>query len=365
MTQISTTTVNTVNKAQEDSKSKNLNNTSTVAKQLDEAYLKQNRQDMEHLLNAEANLSDVPDIEKEVIEHNKDLDDAVEESLSEPKTNKFENILDNFMKFVTTAAVSFNGLSAATDFLNSGVLKQNIPETSALKKPLDFLSMAANRGQALGFGSDVLREAFERKDATLLIAGFGKIFQVVMANSEDFLQLGGIQTAFDQLKPACEKLIGKSKFSGFGESLGEYIKAIKTIFKDMKDDPMGYLTLNPKNGKVEQVLLPGSIMMLAGTFGCLASGENKVLKTISSVFRHVIGGVLGGDVILAKISDNKDLSSSGWLYGAASILDTVATPLKEKASAMGHKLANMLYFGAEFLFLKGLKQDAASEEEPL
>ncbi|NQY78793.1 MAG: hypothetical protein HRT47_00590 [Candidatus Caenarcaniphilales bacterium] len=354
------TATNTNITSKKDLAKPNLNNASTAKAEAQSQNLGSQRDNLENLFNADADLSQVPDLEKDLIENNQDLNSAVEESLSEDKPDKFGEMITNFMKVVTTGAIAFNGLSAAND----GVEEKTGSSHPVFGKMFDSLAMAANKGQATGFGVDVLKEAFERKDATLLIAGFGKVFQILMANSEDFLQLGGIQTSFDQLKPGCEKLIGKSKFNSFGESFMEYFKAIKTVVQEMIKDPMGYLTLNPKSGKVEQVLVPGSMVMLGGTIGCMLSGENKVLRTISSVFRHVIGGVLGGDVILARISDNKDLNLSGLLYGAASIIDTAVTPLKDKLSTMGHKIANMIYFGAEYLFLKGLKQDVEHQANP-
>lgn len=311
--------------------------------ELSESDIKSHRKSLEDLYKAESFASSL-DPEKIVYD--------LKEDKSE---DHFSNIINKFMNIVTGSAVSLNGASILTEFIANNRNSGFIPSfAKKLIKPIDAFALIANKAQASGFGLGLFKKALDRNDGTLLIAGLGKLFQVLLANSDDFLLVGGIQAAFDQLKPACENIIGRSEFRNFGHSFKEYYKAIKTVLKEVKEDPIGYLKLTPKSGKVEQVLVPGSLIMLGGTFAYMLAGENKILKTIASTFRHIVGGVLGGDVILTRISENNNLNTSGYFYGGGSFMDTFSTALKEKWGSMGHKFANMMYFLGELFMLKGV-----------
>ncbi len=271
----------------------------------------------------------------------------------------FSKFIDKFMLFTTCSAVGLNGFSIITESLANLGMKNNISSFfNKLVKPFEKLALFANKAQAGGFGVGIFKEALDRNDATFLIAGLGKIFQILLGNNEDFLLLGGIQAAFDQLQPGCKKIIGTEKFRNFAHSFKEYFNAIKTVLKEVKEDPFGYMKLTPKSGKVEQVLIPGSILMLTGTFGYMLAGKNKILKTLASSIRHVIGGVLGGDVILSRIQDNGNLNISGYFYGSGSLGDTLSFGLNDKWKGVGHKLANMSNFIGELFMYKGLKNNA-------
>ena len=299
-------------------------------------------------------------IEHEQIDEEEEVPEILKEELGEDteEDEQKTSFLDKFMVAATTSAVSLNFASLSLDSVKSKLENMGFGEVAEiLDKILDPAAMIANKLQAAGFGSDLLNQAFKNKDATLLIAGFGKVFQVLMAGDDDFLQLAGIQTAFDQMKPGCAKVIGFSKFKNFGHSVNEYFKATKKILKEVLEDPIGYLTFKPKSGHLERGLVPGSMAMLGGTIGCMLSGENRILRTISSTFRHIIGGVMYGDYILSQISENKNLSTSGYFYGGSSIADTLFTPFKGVVGKVGHKLANMAYFVGEYLYIKGLKED--------
>jgi hypothetical protein len=132
-----------------------------------------------------------------------------------------------------------------------------------------------------------------------------------------------------------------------------------TIFKDILDDPIGYLKLSPKNGHVERVLVPGAMSILAGTFGGMLAGENKVAKVISGILRHVTGGILGGDIILGKLENNKEMNLSGNAYIAASAIDCGANLIQDKEKEdIVHQLGTTVNLIAELFFSKGLDQHA-------
>jgi hypothetical protein len=280
-----------------------------------------------------------------------DNPEATENGVS-PKSAS--SVLDKMMEVVTAVAVLFNGSSILAKLLSAkeGPLK-------VFSEPLDKIALLSTKAQAIGFSTKILQQAFEEKDLMLALAGFGKVFQIAFAKFGNFLQLGGFQTAFDQLNPGLKPTTGLDKFTSFGHSAKEYLKAIKVVFKDIVDDPVGYLKLSPKNGKVERVLVPGAMSILAGTFGGMLAGENKVAKVISGILRHVTGGIIGGDIILGKLTNNKDMNLSGNAYIAASAIDCGANLIQDKNTEdIVHQTGTLVNFIAELFFLKGLKQHA-------
>ena len=264
--------------------------------------------------------------------------------------------LDKMMELVTAAAVIGNIPS-----LISKILKSSKPDSEAKDNGLlDKIALNLTQAQAMGFAGKILHQAWDEKDAMLLLAGLGKVLQIKLAKLGNFLQLGGFQTAFDQLNPGMKKTIGIDKFDGFLHSFKEYGKAFKVILKDMKDDPLGYLKLSPKNGHVERVLVPGAISILGGTALSMLSTDSKPLKVLAGVLRHVTGGILGGDVILGKLTDNKDMNLSGNLYIGASAIDCAANLIKDKAKEdIVHQVGTMFNFVAELFFAKGLEKSHA------
>ncbi|MFM7457539.1 MAG: hypothetical protein ACKO3R_02600 [bacterium] len=264
------------------------------------------------------------------------------------------SVLEKMMEVVTWGAVGLNGSSIAAKLLSDkeGPFK-------IFSKPLEKIALVSTKAQAIAFSSKLLQQAFEEKDPMLALAGFGKVFQIVFAKFGNFLQLGGFQTAFDQLNPGLKPTTGLDKFNSFGHGVKEYLKAIKVVFKDMLDDPIGYLKLSPKNGHVERVLVPGAMSILAGTFGGMLAGENKVAKVISGILRHVTGGILGGDIILGKLDNNKEMNLSGNAYIAASAIDCGANLIKNKEKEdIVHQLGTTVNLIAELFFSKGLEQHA-------
>ena len=264
------------------------------------------------------------------------------------------SVLEKMMEVVTWGAVALNGSSIFTKLLSAkeGPFK-------AFSGPLEKIALVSTKAQAIAFSSKLLQQAFEEKDPMLALAGFGKVFQIVFAKFGNFLQLGGFQTAFDQLNPALKPTTGLEKFSSFGHGIEEYLKAFKVVFKDMLDDPIGYLKLSPKNGHVERVLVPGAMSILAGTFGGMLAGENKVAKVIAGILRHVTGGIIGGDIILGKLENNKEMNLSGNAYIAASAIDCGANLIQDKKKEdIVHQLGTTVNLIAELFFSKGLKQHA-------
>lgn len=262
------------------------------------------------------------------------------------------SVLEKMMEVVTWGAVAFNGSSILAKLLSpkEGPFK-------AFSEPLEKIALLSTKAQAIGFSSKILQQAFEEKDIMLALAGFGKVFQIAFAKFGNFLQLGGFQTAFDQLNPGLKPTTGLDKFTSFGHSAKEYLKAIKIVFKDMAEDPIGYLKLSPKNGKVERALLPGAISILAGTFGGMLAGENKAVKIVSGILRHVTGGIIYGDMVLSKLFEN--LKYAGNAYMAASMMDCGANLIQDKKKEdIVHQAGTLVNFIAELFFLKGLKQHA-------
>ncbi|MFZ4085328.1 MAG: hypothetical protein ACOYK1_07340 [Vampirovibrionia bacterium] len=282
---------------------------------------------------------------------NSDNPEATENGVSHKSAS---SVLEKMMEVVTWGAVALNGSSILAKLLSDkeGPFK-------AFSEPLEKIALLSTKAQAIGFSTKILQQAFEEKDIMLALAGFGKVFQIAFAKFGNFLQLGGFQTAFDQLNPGLKPTTGLEKFSSFGHSAKEYLKAIKVVFKDILDDPVGYLKLSPQNGHVERVLVPGAMSILAGTFGGMLAGENKVAKVIAGILRHVTGGIIGGDIILGKLTNNKEMNLSGNAYIAASAIDCGANLLQDKNKEdIAHQAGTLVNFIAELFFLKGLKQHA-------
>ena len=282
---------------------------------------------------------------------NSDNSEATENGVSHKSAS---SVLDKMMEVVTGVAVAFNGSSILAKLLSDkeGPFK-------AFSEPLEKLALLSTKAQSIGFSTKLLQQAFEEKDIMLALAGFGKVFQIAFAKFGNFLQLGGFQTAFDQLNPGLKPTTGLEKFTSFGHSAKEYLKAIKVVFKDMAEDPIGYLKLSPKNGQVERVLVPGAMSILAGTFGSMIAGENKAAKIVSGILRHVTGGIIGGDIILGKLPNNKDMNLSGNTYIAASAIDCGANLIQDKKKEdIVHQLGTTVNLIAELFFSKGLKQHA-------
>jgi hypothetical protein len=282
---------------------------------------------------------------------NSDNSEGTENGVSHKSAS---SVLEKMMEVVTGVAVFFNGSSILAKLFSDkeGPFK-------AFSEPLEKIALLSTKAQAIGFSTKILQQAFEEKDVMLALAGFGKVFQIAFAKFGNFLQLGGFQTAFDQLNPGLKPTTGLEKFSSFGHSAQEYLKAIKVVFKDILDDPVGYLKLSPKNGHVERVLIPGAMSILAGTFGGMLAGENKAAKIVSGILRHVTGGIIGGDIILGKLSNNKEMNLSGNAYIAASAIDCGANLLQDKNKEdIAHQAGTLVNFIAELFFLKGLKHHA-------
>ena len=282
---------------------------------------------------------------------NSDNSEATENGVSHKSAS---SVLDKMMEVVTGVAVAFNGSSILAKLLSDkeGPFK-------AFSEPLEKLALLSTKAQSIGFSTKLLQQAFEEKDIMLALAGFGKVFQIAFAKFGNFLQLGGFQTAFDKLNPGLKPTTGLEKFTSFGHSAKEYLKAIKVVFKDMAEDPIGYLKLSPKNGQVERVLVPGAMSILAGTFGSMIAGENKAAKIVSGILRHVTGGIIGGDIILGKLPNNKDMNLSGNTYIAASAIDCGANLIQDKKKEdIVHQLGTTVNLIAELFFSKGLKQHA-------
>lgn len=280
---------------------------------------------------------------------NSDNPEATENGVSHKSAS---SVLEKMMEVVTWGAVALNGSSIFAKLLSDkeGPFKN-------FSEPLEKIALVSTKAQAIAFSSKLLQQAFEEKDIMLALAGFGKVFQIAFAKFGNFLQLGGFQTAFDQLNPGLRPTIGLEKFSSFGHSASEYLKAIKVVFKDMLDDPVGYLKLSPKNGKVERALVPGAISILAGTFGGMLAGENKVAKIVSGILRHVTGGIIYGDMVLSKLF--KDLGNAGKAYMTASSIDCGANLIQNKEKEdIVHQLGTTVNLIAELFFSKGLKQQA-------
>jgi hypothetical protein len=294
----------------------------------------------------------------ELDESDSEIKDTVNSDNSEGRENEAQqhstnSVLKKMMEVVTWGAVGLNLSSIAAKLsTKEGPFK-------AFSGPLEKIALVSTKAQAIAFSSKLLQQAFEEKDPMLALAGFGKVFQIVFAKFGNFLQLGGFQTAFDQLNPGLKPTIGLDKFSSFGHGIKEYLKAFKVVFKDILDDPIGYLKLSPKNGKVERVLVPGAMSILAGTFGGMLAGENKVAKVISGILRHVTGGIIGGDIILGKLENNKEMNLSGNAYIAASAIDCGANLIQDKEKEdIVHQLGTTVNLIAELFFSKGLDQHA-------
>ena len=294
----------------------------------------------------------------ELDESDSEIKDTVNSDNSEGRENEAQqhstnSVLKKMMEVVTWGAVGLNLSSIAAKLsTKEGPFK-------AFSGPLEKIALVSTKAQAIAFSSKLLQQAFEEKDPMLALAGFGKVFQIVFAKFGNFLQLGGFQTAFDQLNPGLKPTIGLDKFSSFGHGIKEYLKAFKVVFKDILDDPIGYLKLSPKNGHVERVLVPGAMSILAGTFGGMLAGENKVAKVISGILRHVTGGIIGGDIILGKLENNKEMNLSGNAYIAASAIDCGANLIQDKEKEdIVHQLGTTVNLIAELFFSKGLDQHA-------
>jgi hypothetical protein len=283
--------------------------------------------------------------------------ESVGSETSDPDSNikdsaSTSSMLGKMMEVVTGLAVAFNGSSIlAKLFLNKeGAFK-------AFSEPLEKIALLSTKAQAVGFSTKLLQQAFEEKDLMLALAGAGKVFQIVFAKFGNFLQIGGFQTAFDQLNPGLKPTIGLDKFKSFGHSAQEYLKALKVVFKDMAKDPIGYLKLSPKNGHIERVLVPGAMSILAGTFGSMLAGDNKAAKVISGILRHITGGIIGGDVILAKLPGNNPLRFAGLSYMAGSTIDCGANLAEDKNKEdIIHQAGTLVNSIAELFFLKGLEK---------
>ncbi len=283
--------------------------------------------------------------------------EAKEAGLVPEEKKGLSKSLDKMMEAVTAAAVLGNMPSLISKIIKA---TKSGSEESHSTGILDKIALNLTQAQAMGFAAKILHQAWDEKDAMLLLAGVGKVLQIKLAKLGNFLQLGGFQTAFDQLNPGMKKTIGIDKFDGFFHSFKEYAKAFKVILKDMKDDPLGYLKLSPENGHVERVLVPGAMSILAGTVLGMVSADNKPLKVLAGVLRHVTGGILGGDVILGKLTDNKDMNLSGNLYIGASAIDCAANLIKDKNKEdVVHQLGTMFNFVAELFFAKGLDKSHA------
>ncbi len=318
-------------------------------------------------INAEKELNTKNLVKKEEIAHlhgkeplSFELDSNTKDTVSSEGTENgvshksASSVLEKMMEVVTWGAVALNGSSIFAKLLSDkeGPFKN-------FSEPLEKIALVSTKAQAIAFSSKLLQQAFEEKDPMLALAGFGKVFQIVFAKFGNFLQLGGFQTAFDQLNPGLKPTTGLEKFTSFGHGVKEYLKAIKVVFKDMLDDPVGYLKLSPKNGHVERVLVPGAMSILAGTFGGMLAGENKVAKVIAGILRHVTGGIIGGDIILGKLENNKEMNLSGNAYIAASAIDCGANLIKNKEKEdIVHQLGTTVNLIAELFFSKGLKQHA-------
>lgn len=295
----------------------------------------------------------------ELDESDSEIKDTVNSDNSEGRENEAQqhstnSVLKKMMEVVTWGAVGLNLSSIAAKLLSDkeGPFK-------AFSGPLEKIALVSTKAQAIAFSSKLLQQAFEEKDPMLALAGFGKVFQIVFAKFGNFLQLGGFQTAFDQLNPGLKPTTGLDKFSSFGHGIKEYLKAFKVVFKDILDDPIGYLKLSPKNGHVERVLVPGAMSILAGTFGGMLAGENKVAKVISGILRHVTGGIIGGDIILGKLENNKEMNLSGNAYIAASAIDCGANLIQDKEKEdIVHQLGTTVNLIAELFFSKGLDRHA-------
>ncbi|MBU6196938.1 MAG: hypothetical protein KGO93_05175 [Cyanobacteria bacterium REEB446] len=281
---------------------------------------------------------------------NSDNSEGTENGVSHKSAS---SVLEKMMEVVTWGAVGLNLSSIAAK------LSAIAGPFKAFSGLLEKIALVSTKAQAIAFSSKLLQQAFEEKDPMLALAGFGKVFQIVFAKFGNFLQLGGFQTAFDQLNPGLKPTTGLDKFSSFGHGVKEYLKAFKVVFKDILDDPIGYLKLSPKNGHVERVLVPGAISILAGTFGGMLAGENKVAKVISGILRHVTGGIIGGDIILGKLENNKEMNLSGNAYIAASAIDCGANLIQDKEKEdIVHQLGTTVNLIAELFFSKGLERHA-------
>jgi len=257
--------------------------------------------------------------------------------------------LEKIMEVLTAVAVGTNLASIGTKL---GEGKTSL--VNPFIKPLEKVAMVVTRTHATGFFLKILEQAIQEKDITLLFTAFGKGIQILFAGVGNFYAAGGFQVAFDPLKLALSKIIGLNKFNSFGHSASEYLKALKVVWNEMKDDPASYLKLSPKNGAIERLLVPSAACAFVGAVGVMASAKNRLMRTLFGFLRHVPGGILQ-DIVFAKLEDNKNMNISGRIYTAASTIDPLANLIKDpKKEEVAHQLSTTMNFIAELFFLKGI-----------
>lgn len=263
--------------------------------------------------------------------------------------------LEKLMEVLTAIAMGTNAFSVALKLGD----KAGFAKTMA--KPFEKIAMLFTKAHASGFSVKILEKAINERDITLLLAGFGKLFQVAFAGVDNFLLAGGFQVAFDVFQPGLSKIIGLDKFNSFGHSAAEYFKAFKTVMADFVKEPLGYLKLSPSKG-VERALIPAAISAFIGTIGGMKDTGNRALKVLFGFLRHVTGGI-AEDLVFAKLENNKDMNTSGKAYIMASAVDALANTIKNpKKEDITHQVATIINFMAELFFLKGLdKKHDASE----